>query len=635
MKKGKSLSKKRRKQVTILVSTIIAALLIIGILQYAGVINLFEQRVLDSENEGYGHLPRRLSTSAEAQSITIVQIQSITYLNLKITRSDPTPLSTEMVKVSIRSSLSGADLWSNTFTISHLQVVNEGNYPYIPEEAKWVGAWENLLHVSPAVSVTPGQQIFIVVQLTQTLNSDEYLGFWLDEKSDYDRYTGGCEYHMGPGTNYQWISNYGTHTYIDHSFKVYGASLNQPPTVPARPVGPSTGTPGTNYWFETAGSTDPEGGAVEYKWDFGDGTPHPWYNPRTLHSWSSTGTYQVKVKARDDVGAESEWSTATTIVISQEAQNHAPLTPSYSAWEDTLNVGEVGTWSAVSSDPDGNNIFYTWEVDGTVVRQHGFVPSGTYDSLSHTFASTGSHTISVRVRDTPGLYSGWATKTVIVGDEPPEPPSGYQALISVIDSTTYGAIAGASVVCNGELQITDEWGVATYTLPADTYTATASASGYISNSASITVTTSGGSAFVYLDPTENGEPPEEPPEEGFYIVTVEVFDDITNLPVENAKVTANNIDKFTNSNGVTAYTLEGGGKTYSISVIASGYNSDLKTTTVYDVPKTVSFYLVQYGNGEAPPENGEPEPPGIPGFEFMALIVAIGVAFILLKRKKK
>jgi len=632
MKKRKSISKKRKRQLIILLSVVIGALLIIGALQYAGVISIFEERVLDSENEGYGHLPRRLSTSAEAQSITIVQIQSITYLSLKLTRSDPTPLSTEKVKVSIRSSLNGADLWSNTFTLAHLNIVNEANQPYIPEDAKW----ESLLQVSPAVSVTPGQQIFIVVQLTQTLNSDEYLSFWLDEKSDYDRYTGGCEYHMGPGTNYQWIPNYSSHTYVDHSFKVYGTSPNQPPTVPARPVGPSEGTPGTNYYHETSGSTDPEGGTVEYKWDRGDGSPSPWMTTlRSIHSWSSTGTYQIKVKARDEFGAESGWSSTTTIVISQEVQNHAPLTPSFSAWEDTLDIGEVGTWSAVSSDPDGNNIFYTWKVDGSVVRQQGFVPSGTYDSLSHTFTSTGSHTISVRVRDTPGLYSNWATRTVTVGEEA---PSGYQASIFVVDSTTYGGIAGASVVCNGELKTANAQGVATYTLPVGTYTASASASGYVSDSVSITVTTSGGSAFVYLDTTGNGEEPEEPeePEEGFYSVTVEVFNDITNLPVENAKVTANNIDKFTNSEGKAIYSLEGSGKTYSVSVIASGYNSNLKTTTVYAEPKTVSFYLTPLGNGEAPPENGEPEPePGTPGFEFMALIVAIGAAFIYIRKKRR
>ena len=344
------------------------------------------------------------------------------------------------------------------------------------------------------------------------------------------------------------------------------------------------------------------------------------------------GSY-MRVKVQVEIGGEEEAHRWFNIWFT-EAIQHPPTKPILTG-SSTLDVGQAGNWNAVSYDEDGDDIRYVWQADGSTIRTSGYLSAGIADSLSHTFYIAGSHTIKVKAEDTTGQSSSWETKTVIVEDESPEPPSGYQALISVIDSTTYGAIAGASVVCNGELQTTNEWGVATYTLPVGTYTATVSASGYISNSASITVTTSGGSAFVYLDPTENGEPPEEPPEEGFYIVTVEVFDDITNLPVENAKVTANNIDKFTNSNGITTYTLEGSGKTYSVSVIASGYNSDLKTTTVYDVPKTISFYLVQYGNGEAPPENGEPEPPGIPGFEFMALIVAMGVAFILLKRKKK
>jgi hypothetical protein len=50
-------------------------------------------------------------------------------------------------------------------------------------------------------------------------------------------------------------------------------------------------------------------------WDWGDGTFSHWiqasdYGPYLLfdHSWNEEGTYEVRVKARDVYGAESEWS---------------------------------------------------------------------------------------------------------------------------------------------------------------------------------------------------------------------------------------------------------------------------------------------------------------------------------------
>lgn len=431
----------------------------------------------------------------------------------------------------------------------------------------------------------------------------------------------------------------------------------------------------------------PSGGSTTIQWSirsttggtcnivvYGNGGTQVWHSEAQTFAQgeTKTGSYAksgitgtpgsyMRVKVQVEIGGEEEAHKWFNIWFTEETQ-HPPSAPILGG-SSTLDAGQAGNWNALSYDTDGNNMRYIWQADGSTVRTSGYLSGGVTDSLSHTFSTAGSHTIKVKAEDTTGQSSSWATKTVIV--EAAE-PGKYQALISVADSTTYGAIGGASVICNGESKTANTQGVATYTLPVGTYTATASASGYVSNSVSITVTTSGGSASVYLDTTENGEEPEEP-EEGFYAVTVEVFDDITNLPVENAKVTANNVDKFTNSEGEAIYSLEGSGKTYSISIIASGYNSDLKTTTVYDGPKTVSFYLVPYGNGEEPgldsdgdgwvdseeidagsdPYDAASTPltvaPAFLGLEWhwlvaiavVALIVAIGIAFIYIRRKKK
>jgi len=52
-----------------------------------------------------------------------------------------------------------------------------------------------------------------------------------------------------------------------------------------------------------------------YKFDWGDGSMSEWIGPlesgeeaSAVHSWDKVGFYQIKVKARDEHRAESEWS---------------------------------------------------------------------------------------------------------------------------------------------------------------------------------------------------------------------------------------------------------------------------------------------------------------------------------------
>ncbi|MBN2600075.1 MAG: hypothetical protein JXA75_06000 [Candidatus Thermoplasmatota archaeon] len=101
---------------------------------------------------------------------------------------------------------------------------------------------------------------------------------------------------------------------------------NNPPTKPSKPSGPATGKPGTVYSYTTS-STDPESSPVAYGWDWnGDGTVDQWddnngnYYPSgfiisTSHSWSTKGTYTVKVKAKDMQGLEGPWSEPLSVTM--------------------------------------------------------------------------------------------------------------------------------------------------------------------------------------------------------------------------------------------------------------------------------------------------------------------------------
>lgn len=85
---------------------------------------------------------------------------------------------------------------------------------------------------------------------------------------------------------------------------------------PADPVidGPTSGKPGVTYEYNIY-SSDPDGDDIGYIVDFGDGIvvdfdPIPSGDLLTVeHSWSNRGNYEMKVKAVDINGLESNWST--------------------------------------------------------------------------------------------------------------------------------------------------------------------------------------------------------------------------------------------------------------------------------------------------------------------------------------
>jgi hypothetical protein len=98
-------------------------------------------------------------------------------------------------------------------------------------------------------------------------------------------------------------------------YDIGDVSANHPPEIPAAPSGPDQGVTNVEYTF-TASTTDPEGDPIEYWFEWGDGANSGWVSPGLAqHAWAAAGTYDVKVKARDNQGAESGWSAVHPIVI--------------------------------------------------------------------------------------------------------------------------------------------------------------------------------------------------------------------------------------------------------------------------------------------------------------------------------
>jgi hypothetical protein len=94
---------------------------------------------------------------------------------------------------------------------------------------------------------------------------------------------------------------------------VIGEQSN-PPAKPATPSGPPSGNAGTSYTY-TSSATDPDGDQVYLMFNWGDNTTSGWVGPyasgatgSASKTWTSQGTYQVKVLAKDTHGKLSVWS---------------------------------------------------------------------------------------------------------------------------------------------------------------------------------------------------------------------------------------------------------------------------------------------------------------------------------------
>ncbi len=120
---------------------------------------------------------------------------------------------------------------------------------------------------------------------------------------------------------------------------------NSPPNKPNKPSGEANGKINTPYTYSTS-TTDLNDDQVYYMWDWGDGTQSNWLGPynsgvtvNTTHTWTTKGSYSIKVKAKDTFDAESSWSDplpitmpfdlilSNTLLIKQENQspNASPL----------------------------------------------------------------------------------------------------------------------------------------------------------------------------------------------------------------------------------------------------------------------------------------------------------------------
>ena len=77
----------------------------------------------------------------------------------------------------------------------------------------------------------------------------------------------------------------------------------------------------------TASTNDPDGDDLYYLFDWGDGEFSEWIGPKNSgqtasasHTWTEQDDYQIRVKAKDEHGVQSEWSDPLPISMPKNKQ---------------------------------------------------------------------------------------------------------------------------------------------------------------------------------------------------------------------------------------------------------------------------------------------------------------------------
>ena len=192
------------------------------------------------------------------------------------------------------------------------------------------------------------------------------------------------------------------------------AGENQPPFSPII-EGSTLCRVGVEYEYNFSLS-DPDDNLMYLKIDWRDGNITGWLGPyqsgqvvKINNTWFSVGEFDIRAKAKDIYGAESEWSDILIVTI---VEGDPPNMPDIRG--PTNGKPEMGyEYSFVSEDPDGDDIYYYIEWgDGKDTGWIGPYHSGEEITKSHSWSKKDTYVIRCKAKDPYGEESDWGTLEV-------------------------------------------------------------------------------------------------------------------------------------------------------------------------------------------------------------------------------
>jgi outer membrane protein assembly factor BamB len=246
---------------------------------------------------------------------------------------------------------------------------------------------------------------------------------------------------------------------------------NNPPNIPQAPSGLSSGFVDSTYNFSTL-TTDPDGDSVAYQFDWGDGKQSTWSNYKPSgnsvsmdHSYSSEGTYNVKSKAKDKAGNESNWSNGHLISISSMT-NSPPNTPPAPSGLSNNYTDSTCTFSTSTTDPNGDSISYQFDWgDGTYSNWSNYVSSGDSVSMDHSYSSGETYYVKAKAKDEDGAESGWSSGhsiTISIPNRAPNTPSKPSGISTGFVDSTYSFSTLTTDPDGDNVAYKFDWGDGTY-----------------------------------------------------------------------------------------------------------------------------------------------------------------------------
>jgi PKD repeat protein len=185
---------------------------------------------------------------------------------------------------------------------------------------------------------------------------------------------------------------------------------------------PTSPKVGEKVNFNASGSSDPDDSIVSFQWDFGDGRSDS--GEKVTHKYKTAGTFTVVLVVQDNSGNRD--STSQTVSVTEGDSPTASFV--YSPTNPAEN--EIIYFNALESeDPDGDVVSFDWDFgDGT---------TGTGETVTHQYGSSGSFTVLLKVTDDDGNVDT-TIQTISIGDnEIPVASFTYSPSNPAVDQDIY------------------------------------------------------------------------------------------------------------------------------------------------------------------------------------------------------
>lgn len=203
--------------------------------------------------------------------------------------------------------------------------------------------------------------------------------------------------------------------------RVAAPAVNQPPAARL-----SANMGDLTLSADAGASSDPEGAALAYEWDFGDGARGA--GVKATHTYAGAGSYVVTLRVSD--GAATSTATAT---VTARAPNRAPA----ASFEVSGSHLSWGFDARGSTDADGDALTYQWSFgDGA---------TATGATATHAYAVAGTYAVTLTVGD--GKASATSTRSVSA-THPNRAPSAAFAVTGADLSWSFDA--GGSADADGD-----------------------------------------------------------------------------------------------------------------------------------------------------------------------------------------